>query len=85
MGVDWQNRPGLLSPGSLKSVLVVRPALLTDGECLAEDPKSTQGYRVSVNELKGYTVSRKDVAHFVVDAVLNKWAEYENKAINIAY
>ncbi|PPQ89433.1 hypothetical protein CVT25_012812 [Psilocybe cyanescens] len=82
MGVDWRNRPGLLAPGSLKSVLVVRPPLLTDGECLAENTEK-KGYRVSVDELKGYTVSRKDVAHFVVDAVLNKWSELETPLVHL--
>lgn len=84
MGPNWRQREGLPAPGSLKSALVIRPALLTDGECQADNPKK-KGYRESEEELRGYTVSRKDVAHFIADAVLNKWSEYENKVINIAY
>ena len=90
---DWTKREGLPAPGSLKRVLVIRPALLTDGECIAEKEvsattkkgKRKEPYRVSDKELHGYTVSRKDVAHFVVDAVSNRWDEFENKCVSIAY
>ncbi|KAF9462740.1 hypothetical protein BDZ94DRAFT_1165227 [Collybia nuda] len=80
---DWTQRSGLPAAGTLKKVLVIRPALLTDGECVAEG--SGKSYRVSDGELKGWTVSRKDVAHFVVDAALNRWREFENKVVSIAY
>ncbi|KAF9462737.1 hypothetical protein BDZ94DRAFT_1309435 [Collybia nuda] len=80
---DWTQRSGLPVAGTLKQVLVIRPALLTDGECAAEG--SGKSYRVSDGELKGWTVSRKDVAHFVVDAALNRWREFENKVVSIAY
>ncbi|KDR73735.1 hypothetical protein GALMADRAFT_72063 [Galerina marginata CBS 339.88] len=86
MGPDWKTCEGLPEAGSLKRVLVIRPALLTDGECLAEKPgKSGGAYRVSEEELGAWTVSRKDVAHFIADAVLNRWAEFENKCVSIAY
>ncbi|KAF8969585.1 hypothetical protein BDZ97DRAFT_1653517 [Flammula alnicola] len=86
MGSNWTERQGLPAAGSLKRVLVVRPALLTDGECLAEKPgKKGAPYRVSEQELGGWTVSRKDVAHFVADAVLTRWDEFENKRVSIAY
>jgi hypothetical protein len=78
--------------GELKRVLVVRPALLTDGECLAEKlelegvkKESKKAYRVSEGELGGWTVSRKDVAHFVVDAIVHRWDEFEDKCVSIAY
>ncbi|EAU88922.1 hypothetical protein CC1G_10568 [Coprinopsis cinerea okayama7 len=79
-GSDWKNREGLPKPGELKKILVIRPALLTDGECKCV-------YRVSTGEVGGWTVSRKDVAHFLVDAVLKeeRWKEFENKIASIAY
>ncbi|TEB15068.1 hypothetical protein FA13DRAFT_1768192 [Coprinellus micaceus] len=73
-----------------QKALVIRPALLTDGKCVAEKPQKEgkqpkEPYRVSEGELGGYTISRQDVAHFVVDVILNKWAQYENKIVNIGY
>lgn len=90
MGENWKEREGLPSAGSLKKALVIRPALLTDGESIAEKPvkegkQHKEPYRVSESELKGYTVSRKDVAHFVVDAITNKWDQHANKRVNIVY
>jgi len=73
--VSIMERPGLPEAGSLKRVLVIRPALLTDGECRAEKPgrnASVAPYRVSEQELGKWMVSRKDTAHFVVDAILNR-------------
>ncbi|KAL0565411.1 hypothetical protein V5O48_016613 [Marasmius crinis-equi] len=82
---DWTTQtPGLPDPGSLKQTLVVRPALLTDGECQA-DRKGEMGYKLSEGDLGGWTVSRRDVAHFVADAVLNKWEQYVDKIISISY
>ncbi|KAF9478504.1 hypothetical protein BDN70DRAFT_879943 [Pholiota conissans] len=86
MGPNWKELPGLPAEGSLKHVLVIRPALLTDGECKAEKPgKKGPAYRVSEEELGAWTVSRKDVAHFIADAVLHRWSEFENKCVSIAY
>jgi len=92
VGPDWTKLEGLPAPGSFKRVLVVRPSILTDGECVAEriqsGPEQDKGkkpYRVGEGDLRGWTVSRKDVAHFVVDAILNRWDEFENKCISIAY
>ncbi|KAK7455292.1 hypothetical protein VKT23_011165 [Stygiomarasmius scandens] len=87
----WQDLPGLPAKGSLSDVaLVIRPVLLTDGECVAE--KGERGneppYRVQdVNdgEIGGWTVSRKDVAHFVAQAVTERWDEFKGKRVNVAY
>jgi hypothetical protein len=86
LGEGWMARKGLPAPGSLKHVLIVRPALLTDGKCVGDEVKGTgkKPYRVSEKEFKGYTVSRKDIAHFVVDA-LDRWDEFENKRVNVGY
>jgi len=87
---DWKQIKGLPEPGSLKGkVLVVRPTLLTDGECLADkkvvgDTKPV--YKVSDGKVSSaWSVSRKDVAYFVVDAVLNQWEHYGGRSVNIAY
>ncbi|KAF8647490.1 hypothetical protein AX16_006695 [Volvariella volvacea WC 439] len=89
MGADWKERLNNFRDSPLRRILVVRPAFLTDGECVADKNaakgKSKAPYRVSEGELGGWTVGRKDVAHFIVDAVQNKWDEYEGKVVNIAY
>lgn len=90
LGEGWKETEGLPSPGSLKKVLVIRPALLTDVDAVADKPakagkQQKEPYRVSESEINGYTVSRKDVAHFVVDAMTNKWEQYEGKKVNIVY
>jgi len=72
----WEAR--LPEKGWLKHAVVVRPALLTDGQ---ERGK----YRVG-EELKGvYSVSRRDVAHFISNDVLPNWEKYDGKGWSIAY
>ncbi|KAJ7746846.1 hypothetical protein DFH07DRAFT_904775 [Mycena maculata] len=78
VGEGWRERQGPPGPGTLKRVLVIRPALLADGQC-----HPAGDYRVSEKELGGYTISRKDTAHLVVDA-LARWDEFENKRISVA-
>lgn len=91
MGPAWRERKGLPAPGSLREVLVMRPAILTDGECKADKTQTAicgavkPPYRVSEEEITGYTVSRKDVAHFIAEAMLNHWDEYSGKRISLAY
>ncbi|KAG6907151.1 hypothetical protein DXG01_010328 [Tephrocybe rancida] len=80
----WEATEGLPAPGSVQDVLVIRPAIFTDGECLADTPGGKK-YRVSEEELRGWTVSRRDVAHFVVDAALHRWSEFSGRRVNIAY
>ncbi|KAF9256218.1 hypothetical protein L218DRAFT_1081479 [Marasmius fiardii PR-910] len=108
---NWTLTPGLPAPGTLKNILVVRPAFLTDGECQAEKQQekvqekfkeaqekmakkgikfdgtvSKEAYRTSEGELSGgWTVSRRDVAHFIVAKALNDWESYAGKIITIAY
>ncbi|KAF9043816.1 hypothetical protein BDZ89DRAFT_1089945 [Hymenopellis radicata] len=85
MGENWTEREGLPVPGSLKNVLLIRPALLTDGKCTAEDGNK-KPYRVAEGDIAGaYIVSRRDVAHFVVDAVTNKWSKFVDKCVCIAH
>ncbi|KAG6331250.1 hypothetical protein ID866_7835, partial [Astraeus odoratus] len=78
LGTDWEKRvPGR---GQLKSLVVVRPALLTDGNCRADaTPAGGNAYRVKDGDLEGsWTVSRRDVAHFLVE-VVKDWGKWEGK------
>ena len=85
---NWKEREGLPVPGSLKNAVVVRPALLTNGKCAADNIQDGQKgpYRVSAEELRGaWTISRRDTAHFVVDLAVNRWEEFQGKRVTIAY
>jgi hypothetical protein len=87
---DWKSTEGLPVKGSLKSVIVIRPSLLIDRKSQAEKyeskgRKDKEPYKVSTEEIGGYAVSRRDVAHFVVDLVTKRWNEFENKIVNISY
>ena len=85
----WQDAPGLPREGEIRQVVVIRPALLTDGECKGEAgaKKGKAPYRT----LKdgdfgdGYRVSRKDVAHFIVCDALPNWEKWEGSGITVAY
>jgi hypothetical protein len=90
MGSDWRNREGLPPAGSLKRFLVVRPSFLTNGECIADSEEYKSGsakvpYRVSEEDFYAWTISRKDAAHFIAQAILSKWDEFNNKIINLGY
>ena len=86
MGQGWRERQGLPGSGQLKNAMVLRPALLNDGECVADSGKDGRPYKLGDGgEYKGWSVSRKDVAHFIFDAVTNHWDEYGNKQVSIAY
>lgn len=78
----WQAR--LPEAGFQKCTLVVRPAFLTDGKCKG-DKEGNAGYRASDHELGGYTVSRRDVAHFIAEQAVKDWEKYENSIINVGY
>lgn len=89
LGGDWKTSVDLPVPGTLKNVVMVRPALLTDGACRADtwdSSASGEPYMVEVGDLAGrWTVSRKDVAHFLVEKVVRHWDEWEGKRVSIAY
>lgn len=79
----WEKTKGLPGKGELKRVVIIRPALLTDGEC-------TENYRLrcegDLAVKGGYTISRRDVAHLIVEGVLgDKWDEWEGKGVSVAY
>lgn len=85
---DWRKKEGLPEKGELKDmVVVIRPSLLTDGECRAEkDIKGKAPYRATEGDVeKGWTISRKDVSHFLVEGVVKNWNEWKGKYVAIAY
>jgi hypothetical protein len=89
LSADWTQTQGLPSEGALKdSIVVVRPAALTNGPSVADSKgkKIGVGYRVQEGDLASpWTVSRKDVAHFLVEAVLKDWDKYKGKCFSMAY
>lgn len=90
MGPDWKNKEGLPASGSFQGFLVVRPLLLTNGDCRADKEEykregANAPYRVSEEEIYSWTVSRKDVGHFISEAILTKWDNYKNKVVNVGY
>lgn len=71
--------------GFLTDVVVVRPSMLTDGDCKA-DKKGDKAYRAEEKEVaSGYTVSRRDVAHFIVEKCLPQWEKWNGKCVRVAY
>ncbi|KAG6867891.1 hypothetical protein C0993_009774 [Termitomyces sp. T159_Od127] len=84
LAANWEDTPRLPSRGSVQEVLVIRPGLYTNGECLADTPGGKK-YRVSEDELGGWMISRRDVAHFIADATLRRWSEFSGRRVNIMY
>ncbi|KAG8999961.1 hypothetical protein FRB90_011911 [Tulasnella sp. 427] len=75
--LGWEERLGG-KRGWLKSIVVVRPAILTDGEAAGK-------YKVG-EDLDGlWTVSRKDVAHFISNDALENWEKWEGKTVAVGY
>ncbi|KAH8817794.1 hypothetical protein DL96DRAFT_1698505 [Flagelloscypha sp. PMI_526] len=83
-GSNWTKHPGLPEVGSYKGkVIVVRAAILNDGECLAD--KKENAYRATTEELGGYFISRKDTGHFVAELCLGSWEKWGGKVVNVGY
>ena len=88
---DWARVPGTPAEGSLKHLLVIRPAMFSDGECKGDTVKGSGAkapYRVAEGNLdgnNGWTISRKDVGHFIAEQALADWPQWEGKAVTIAY
>ncbi|KAI0636389.1 hypothetical protein C8Q77DRAFT_498323 [Trametes polyzona] len=84
----WEKLPGLPAEGEIKRVHIVRPSLLTDGACKADEPQKNgkAAYRAVEGEINGgYTVSRRDVAHFMVEDALPNWEKWEGKGVTLVY
>ena len=67
----------------LEHVVIVRPALLNDGKCKADEGVE-KPYRVQEGDIPGYFVSRKDTAHFIVEGIFKNWSNWEGKKVSIA-
>ena len=65
------------------NVVIVRPAVLTSGECKAD--KESDAYRTGQELRSAWTVSRADVAHFITDKVTVNWDEWAGQAWSVSY
>ncbi|KAH8099643.1 hypothetical protein BXZ70DRAFT_240320 [Cristinia sonorae] len=67
--------------------VILRPALLMDGDCKADTARPGKlPYRLSEKDLgNGYSVNRKDVAHFIAEVLLEDWEKWSGKSWNMAY
>ena len=82
--VNWKGED---EGGWMTNALLIHASLLTNGVCKAD---AVQGgsppYRVQEGELKNaYTISRQDVAHFIVEGALKDWDAWRNKHVTITY
>lgn len=71
---DWQKSYPPI--GWLPNLVVVRPAFLTDGEAKGQ-------YKVSTDEFSSYTVSRKDMGHFIGVRLVEEWDMWRGKIVNV--
>jgi len=85
MGANWRERDGLPGSGALKDAVVIRAAHLTDGDCLADKAGEKPAYRAGDANLTGWSVSRKDVAHFVFELVTKRWDEFKGRPVGVTY
>ena len=78
LGPNWQKE--MKAPGYLTELVIIQPTLLVDG-----DDKPAKGkYKTTTGEFKGaYSISRKEVAHFVVEGVLRNWGEWKGNVVKI--
>jgi hypothetical protein len=93
LAAGWETQAGTPDEGSLKHVVIIRPAFLTDGECVADTGSGAKSgkppYRYGTDEdlrkHNGYTVSRRDVAHFIAEEAVPNWDRWEGKRVNVCY
>ncbi|KAG8724719.1 hypothetical protein FRC09_015192 [Ceratobasidium sp. 395] len=76
----WEGNDGWLG---VNNVVIVRPSLLTSGECLANN--KADAYRVDAELPSAWTVSRADVGHFVAEKVFVEWEKWAGKGWVISY
>jgi len=80
---DWQER--VPEAGSVKDILVVRGALFSDGPCKGDEKPNA--YRaITGGDLTGtWSISRRDMAHFIVETALKDWSRWGGKVAKVAY
>ncbi|TFK46706.1 hypothetical protein OE88DRAFT_1637825 [Heliocybe sulcata] len=80
----WSTTEGLPEKGALAdNIVVVRPAVYTNGSCQAEEGGRVRTSREIISG--AYTVSRKDVAYFIVEGILKDWEHWKGSTACIAY
>ncbi|KAI0064501.1 hypothetical protein BV25DRAFT_242015 [Artomyces pyxidatus] len=89
LAAGWERTEGVPGKGEVPGVVLVRPALLTDGECRA-DKNGPSSYRSrgdgDLAVPGGYTISRKDVGYFVAERLLGEdWEQWAGKGVSLAY
>ncbi|KAI0647629.1 hypothetical protein C8Q79DRAFT_907017 [Trametes meyenii] len=84
---DWTSLPDAPAEGEFKRIVIIRPSLLSDGACKADEAKPGKpGYKAVAGEIEGgYTVSRKDTAHFIVTGAVQNWDQWEGKGVCLVY
>ena len=82
---DWQATAP--ESGWLRDFVIIRPAWLTDGDAKGDKPvrPNKKAYRVGELLPSSYTISRKDVAHFIAEECVPKWDQYKNRVLDVAY
>ncbi|KAI0077667.1 hypothetical protein K474DRAFT_1661445 [Panus rudis PR-1116 ss-1] len=85
----WKDDSRLLGPKELMKVVVLRPALYIGEECRGDKVTKESGkepYRVSDGNLQTpYSISRPDVAHFIVERLLPEWQRWQGTCVDLAY
>lgn len=86
---EWKTLEGMPAEGAFKSIMILRAGWLTDGPAKADEEanRGKRVYRVCTNDRDalGYTISRKDVAHFIVEDALENWETWEGKPVSLYY
>ena len=87
----WRDTPGLFREGEMKHLVIIQPAMLTDGKCRGDEVeaegKGNAPYRTTVTDefTDAYRVSRQDVGHFIAQDVVPNWSKWEGKSVVVAY
>jgi len=79
----WQSQ--LREGPWLQDYLILRPALYTDGECRAEIPGKKPCRTGDETLPSSWTVSRKDVAYWIVMNALPEWNSWKGQCVTLAY
>ncbi|CAE6506168.1 unnamed protein product [Rhizoctonia solani] len=78
---------GWLDP---KRALIIRPAVLMRRRCRGDETSSSTPYRIQEeftirDRGGGWTISKRDVAHFIVAKALEEWTTWGGRKVRIAY
>lgn len=87
-----EQKGGVTSGGWLdpKYALIVRPAVLMRRRCRGDETRSSTPYRIQEeftlrDRGGGWTISKRDVAHFIVEKALEEWNIWGGRRVRIAY